>query len=210
MSGEASEAPPGDTDPDPTEEPVTNDPIERAAKPWWRWTSTWIVGAAVVVIGAAAVWLVAGSSQSTTTDTVAAPNFAEVQRTTLEDVTTLDGTLGFVAGDPLVYAGSPDGIVTIAAGAPGTVTSLASEGATVDGANTDPPQDAAYEVKEVEARLASALEDETDQIVWEYVLDGAKPREIAEDLGMPVTDLYGVIRRIRRRFKKIYCQTERE
>jgi peptidoglycan hydrolase-like protein with peptidoglycan-binding domain len=132
MSGDASEAVPDDSIAAATTEPVMNGPIERAAKPWWRRTSTWIVAAGVIVIGAAAVWLVSGNDSSTTTDTAAMLKFAEVQRTTLEDVTTLDGTLGFVAGDPLVYAGSPDGIVTIAAGAPGTVTSLAAEGATVE------------------------------------------------------------------------------
>lgn len=114
------------------QEPLDNDPTERAAKPWWRRTSTWIVGVGVIAIGAAGVWFMAGSEPSTTTDTVATLKFADVQRTTLEDVTTLDGTLGFVAGDPLVYAGSPDGIVTVESGSQGTVTSLTSEGSTVE------------------------------------------------------------------------------
>ncbi len=122
---------PEDVDLESTEEPFADNAVGRAAKPWWRRGSIWIVGVAVIAAGVAGIWLLSGSDSSTTTDTVAALKFAEVQRTTLEDVTTLDGTLGFVAGDPLIYAGSPNGIVTIAAGAPGTITSLSDEGATV-------------------------------------------------------------------------------
>jgi len=117
----------GDDAPASTIESTTS-----TSKPWWRRTSVWIVGVAFIAAAVTGVWLLSGSDSSTTTDTVAALKFAEVERTTLEDVTTLDGTLGFVAGDPLVYAGSPDGIVTITAGAPGTITSLADEGSTVE------------------------------------------------------------------------------
>ena len=118
--------------PGSTEDSVAIESATTSGKPWWRRTSIWIAGAAVIAVGVTGAWLLSGSDASTTTDTVAALKYAEVARTTLEDVTTLDGTLGFVAGDPLVYAGSPDGIVTIAAGAPGTVTSIAGEGETVE------------------------------------------------------------------------------
>jgi len=89
---------------------------------------------AIVGIGAVAggVWLLTGSDASQTTSTVAAITFIDVERTTLEDVTTLDGTLGFVAGDPLVYAGSTDGIATITAGTGGTITSMPQTGTTVE------------------------------------------------------------------------------
>ena len=98
---------------------------------WWRQTSTWVVVVAVVALGAVGSWALSNDNSSTTTDTSTALSFTEVRRTTLEDITTLDGTLGFVAGDPLVYAGSPDGIVTITTGASGTITSLPDEGTTI-------------------------------------------------------------------------------
>ena len=132
MSDTQDQTTSGTTNLEPAEGSVALDPTEPVAKPWWRRTSTWIIVVVVIALGAAATWLISGSDSSTTTDTVAALKFAEVERTTLEDVTSLDGTLGFVAGDPLVYAGSPDGIVTITAGAPGTITSLSAEGSTVE------------------------------------------------------------------------------
>ncbi len=116
----------------PKEDALADDPTGQIAKPWWRRTSTLIIGVAIVALGAVGVWLAIGSDSSAAPETVTALKFAEVQRTTLEDVTSLDGTLGFVAGDPLVYAGSADGIVTITAGAQGTVTSLSAEGTTVE------------------------------------------------------------------------------
>jgi multidrug efflux system membrane fusion protein len=112
--------------------PGDADSVLTAKKPWWRRASTWIVIVAILVVGAIAAWILSNNSASETTDTVAALKFAEVQRTTLEDVTTLDGTLGFVAGEPLVYAGSADGIVTVSAGAAGTITSLPAEGSVVE------------------------------------------------------------------------------
>ena len=121
-----------DNNSESTEEPVANDPLTTAAKPWWRRIPTWIVGAMVIALGALGAWIVMGNESSTTTEAEIVLNFAEVERATLEDVTSLEGTLGFVAGDPLVYAGSPDGIATVSAGAPGTVTSLVSNGATVE------------------------------------------------------------------------------
>jgi hypothetical protein len=126
MSDTQRDEMPDNTDSVPTEDPVMNDLTEKAVKPWWRRTSTLIVGVVVIALGAAGAWIVTGNDSSTTTETVTALKYAEVERTTLEDVTTLDGTLGFVAGDPLVYAGSPDGIVTITAGSLGTVTSLSA------------------------------------------------------------------------------------
>jgi len=119
-------------DPKPTGNALADDPTDHTAKPWWRRTSTLIVGVGVIALGAAGVWFAMGSDSSATPETVTALKFAEVERTTLEDVTALDGTLGFVAGDPLVYAGSADGIVTITAGAQGTITSLSAEGTTVE------------------------------------------------------------------------------
>jgi peptidoglycan hydrolase-like protein with peptidoglycan-binding domain len=121
-----------DTDQAPTGERSVDEGVEAGTKPWWRRTSTWIVGAVVVVLGGLVIWLAVGDGSSTTTEAVVALNYATVNRTTLEDVTTLEGTLGFVPGDPLVYAGSPDGIVTIAAGAQGTITSVASVGETIE------------------------------------------------------------------------------
>ena len=106
--------------------------IEGAKKPWWRRTSTWIVAGAILVAGAATAWAVTSNESSPPTDTVAVVNFTEVERTTLEQVTTLDGTLGFVAGDPIIYAGSTDGIATIPAGGAGTITLLPPEGSTVE------------------------------------------------------------------------------
>lgn len=114
-------APPGDAD-----------LVLPPKKPWWRRASTWIVIVAVVAIAAVVAWILSTNSASETTDTVAALNFTEVVRTTLEEKTTLDGTLGFVAGDPIVYAGSTDGIVTVSAGTAGTITSLPPEGSTVE------------------------------------------------------------------------------
>jgi multidrug efflux system membrane fusion protein len=135
MSGVHNEDRTEAPDPELSEEPVTSDPTAPAAKPWWRRTSTLVLGVALIAVGAAGAagaWVVMGSESSTTTETVTALKFAEVERTTLEDVTSLDGTLGFVAGDPLVYAGSSDGIVTITAGSQGIVTSLSTEGTTVE------------------------------------------------------------------------------
>ena len=119
-------------DPESTDETQMTGPTEPAVKPWWRRTSTWVVGVVTIALVAVGAWFVTGNDTSTTTQTVAALNFEEVERTTLEDVTSLEGTLGFVAGDPLVYAGSSDGIVTITAGTSGIVTSMASDGVTVE------------------------------------------------------------------------------
>ena len=107
-------------------------PVPRRRKPWWRRASTWVVVVAILIAGVAAAWFLSINDSSSTTDTIAAVTFTEVERTTLEQVTTLDGTLGFVAGEPIVYAGSTDGIVTIPAGAGGTITSLPAESSTVE------------------------------------------------------------------------------
>ncbi|MEA3501485.1 MAG: peptidoglycan-binding domain-containing protein, partial [Actinomycetota bacterium] len=123
---------PGDVDPEPEDDSLTSDTSMPSAKAWWRRPTTWIIGAMVIASGVVGIGLLSSSSTSTTTDTAAALKYAEVQRTTLEDVTTLDGTLGFVAGEPLVYAGSADGIVTVSAGAGGTITSLPAEGSVVE------------------------------------------------------------------------------
>ena len=111
---------------------VTTDATVTTRKAWWRRPSTWIILFAIVIAGAVTAWVLASNDSSTTTETVAAVSFTDVERATLEQVTTLDGTLGFVAGEPIVYAGSTDGIVTIPAGAGGTITSLPTEGSTVD------------------------------------------------------------------------------
>ena len=110
-------------------EPVA--PVATTKKPWWRRASTWIIVVMILIAGAVAAFVLSNNDSSATTDTVAVVNFTEVERTTLEQVTTLDGTLGFVAGEPIVYAGSADGIVTIPAGAGGTITSLPAENSTV-------------------------------------------------------------------------------
>lgn len=107
------------------------DLVTAEKKPWWKRVGTWIVVVALVIAGAIAVWLLSSNDASETTDTVAALSFTAVERTTLEEITTLDGTLGFVAGDPIVYSGSTDGVVTVSAGAAGTVTSLPDDGSTI-------------------------------------------------------------------------------
>ena len=107
-------------------------PTLPAKKPWWRRASTWIVVVALLITGTAVAWALSSTADSETTDTVAALTFTEVERTTLEEKTTLDGTLGFVAGDPIVYAGSTNGIVAVTAGTNGTITSLPAEGSTVE------------------------------------------------------------------------------
>jgi len=121
----ASERPSGDST-----EPVA--PVTTTKKPWWRRATTWIIIVVILTVGAVAAFFLSNNDSSATTDTVAVVNFTEVERTTLEQVTTLDGTLGFVAGEPIVYAGSTDGIVTIPAGAGGTITSLSAENSTVE------------------------------------------------------------------------------
>ncbi|MEA2009381.1 MAG: peptidoglycan-binding protein [Actinomycetota bacterium] len=115
-----------------TTEDVEADPTAPTARPWWRRASTLIIGVVVIAVGVAGAWFLLANDSPATTETVTALKFAEVERTTLEDVTELDGTLGFVAGDPLVYAGSADGVVTITTGAQGTITSLSTEGTTVE------------------------------------------------------------------------------
>jgi peptidoglycan hydrolase-like protein with peptidoglycan-binding domain len=121
-----------DTDQPSDDEVGAEDSAGAQGKSRWLRASTWILGAVVLVLGGVVIWLVAGGDSSASTETVVALNFAAVDRTTLEDVTTLEGTLGFVPGDPLVYAGSSDGIATIVAGAQGTLTSIESVGETVE------------------------------------------------------------------------------
>ena len=108
------------------------DPIDPAKKPRWRRASTWVVVVALLIAAAAVAWALSTTADSETTDTVVALSFTAVERTTLEEKTTLDGTLGFVAGDPIVYAGSANGIVTVTSGTNGTITSLPAEGSTVE------------------------------------------------------------------------------
>lgn len=112
------------------EDDMTYEAEQGRAPRWRRWT-TWL--GILILVGAAAIaiWAISDGTSSATTTTVATLNTVEVERTTLEEITTLDGTLGFVAGDPIVYAGSQDGIVTISADATGTVTSLPGEGETI-------------------------------------------------------------------------------
>jgi peptidoglycan hydrolase-like protein with peptidoglycan-binding domain len=119
-------------DPPSIDTPEAAAPVATTRKPWWRRASTWIIVVAILIAGAATAWILSNNDSSATTDTVAVVSFTEVERTTLEQVTTLDGTLGFVAGEPIVYAGSTDGITTIPAGTGGTITSLPSEGSTVE------------------------------------------------------------------------------
>ncbi|MEN8234504.1 MAG: peptidoglycan-binding protein [Actinomycetota bacterium] len=113
------------------QEPVADAQGENRRAPWWRRWTTWTVAVVLVAVAAIAIWTTSGSESSATSSTVAALTTVEIERTTLEEITTLDGTLGFVAGDPLVYAGSQDGIVTVAAGTGGTITSLPEEGSSV-------------------------------------------------------------------------------
>lgn len=107
------------------------DLVIAAKKPWWKRAGMWIAIVALVIAGAVAIWLLSSNEASETADTVATVSFTDVERTTLEEITTLDGTLGFVAGDPIVYAGSTNGISTVSTGRAGTLTSLPAEGSTI-------------------------------------------------------------------------------
>ena len=113
MSEPVGAAPPDETPSIGPTEPAP--PAATASKTWWRRASTWAIVVAILIAGAATAWILSNNDSSATTDTVAALNFTDVERTTLEQVTTLDGTLGFVPGEPIVYAGSADGIVKRAA-----------------------------------------------------------------------------------------------
>lgn len=113
------------TRPDSDVDPTTT------AKPWWRHASVWIIVAALLISAATVIWVLSTNNVSEPTETAAPMTFADVERTTLEAITTLDGTLGFVAGDPIVYSGSTDGVVTVSAGNGGTITALPDEGSTV-------------------------------------------------------------------------------
>jgi len=124
------------TDPMPSMEHTDpGDDGDATGKSLWRRPFFWVAAVIVVAVGGLTAWFFIGGDTETTAEPAEPLNFIEVERTTLEDVTTLDGTLGFVAGDPLIYAGSPEGIVTISAGAPGTVTWLPDEGTTIEEGN---------------------------------------------------------------------------
>lgn len=62
--------------------------------------------------------------------------------------------------------------------------------------------DEAHELENLKALLVAGLEDDTEQIVFEYLLDGAPPREVAQYLGVPVSYMYNIVRRIQRRLSK--------
>lgn len=75
-------------------------PDDRPRRRVW----VWLTIIAVTAIGAGIVWTIVGSSstdgaRATTTSTF---NTIPVVRTTLEDITTLEGTLGFVEGPAVV------------------------------------------------------------------------------------------------------------
>jgi len=85
---------------------------------WWPW----LVGVAVVV-GVAAVIAAVIASDDTgneAPDPLVVVNTAEVIQTDLEEITTLDGTLGRTIGDPITASGS------------GTVTAAPEAGAVVE------------------------------------------------------------------------------
>lgn len=123
----------GATDPSVAVDRSDGPDLETTSRqPWWRRATTWIVTALIVVAGAAVIWALSSNGSSQTDDTVAGVTFTEIERTTLEEITTLAGTLGFVPEDPIVYAGSTTGITTISAGNVGTITSLPADGSTVE------------------------------------------------------------------------------
>lgn len=64
----------------------------------------WLSVIAVVAIGAGVVWSIVGSSSTdeASATTTSVLNTTEVVETTLQDVTTLDGTLGYVEGPAVV------------------------------------------------------------------------------------------------------------
>ncbi|MCL1593486.1 MAG: peptidoglycan-binding protein [Actinomycetia bacterium] len=98
---------------------------ERSRKGWW------IAAAAAVVAGAAIVAVVISGDDATQAASTTDLATATVSETDLIVTEDLPGTLGFGAAEPLTYRTSNDGIVTVAGYAVGTVTDVASVGATV-------------------------------------------------------------------------------
>ena len=59
-------------------------------------------------------------------------------------------------------------------------------------------------------KIEILLEDDEDAgMVFLYIQEGAKPKEIAEELGKPVTEIYSISKRIRRRIKKHLSYTRK-
>ncbi len=84
------------------------DPAVAPRRRWWPW-----VVAAAVIVAAVGTWLVlAGDGNDDDSQAAAPVRFADVVRTDLEEVTTLDGTLGRGDGDTIPAARA--GIVTAA------------------------------------------------------------------------------------------------
>jgi peptidoglycan hydrolase-like protein with peptidoglycan-binding domain len=83
--------------------------------------AVWILGAIVVIAVAVVAWRVlSGTSASDGTTSGAALSLADVVRTDLQEVTTLDGTLGRAAGE------------AVTASFAGTITAVPSAGSTVE------------------------------------------------------------------------------
>jgi peptidoglycan hydrolase-like protein with peptidoglycan-binding domain len=121
IEGEEQVSPLGEKEVSPLESdlsPVARDEQPAAKRRWWPW----LVGAAVIVGVAAVVGVILASNGASeeSAEVGVVVNTAEVIRTDLEEITTLDGTLGRTVGDPITASSS------------GTVTAAPQSGAVVE------------------------------------------------------------------------------
>lgn len=83
-----------------------------------------------------------------------------------------------------------------------------SDGPGVDGWGHDAPSmcpspEQILVENELIKTIEDLLEDDEDAgMVFLYIQEGIKPKEIAEELGKPVAEIYSISKRIRRRIKK--------
>ena len=88
-----------------------------------------------------------------------------------------------------------------------------SEDAGVDGWGHDalsnnPSPEESLVFKEQIAQIESLLEDDEEAgLVFLYLLENAKSQEIAEELGMPVTEIYVITRRVHRKLRAYWKKT---
>lgn len=73
-----------------------------------------------------------------------------------------------------------------------------------DALSNNPSPEECLAFKERIAQIESLLEDDEEAgMVFLYLQDGAKPKEIAEELGKPVTKIYAITKRIRRKLQDL-------
>ncbi|RPI25643.1 MAG: hypothetical protein EHM57_01255 [Actinobacteria bacterium] len=98
----------------------------------WRSPLLWAgIALAAVVVAAGAFWLAAVTGGDDQASEETAGNTATIRATDLVVTETLDGTLGFGEGDPIVAKASQDA-ETIGSGLNGTLTATAAEGIIVE------------------------------------------------------------------------------